>query len=164
MCAPSQNREESTRESEKTQRVDTTQAAVSRTSFERNNYVDRTLCRIFRSLFSSLPLTLAMSMSYSVTHDSEHHRFIVMQAGSKDTPQTSTGAYLEYHLSDDDHVADFAHTFTPAAQRGKGLAAIATNYAFEYARKQGWKVIPSCTYVAETFLPKNPQHADLIKQ
>ncbi len=55
-------------------------------------------------------------------------------------------AYLDYALDGD--VLDAQHTCTPPALRGRGLAAVVTAAAFEYARAHALRVRPTCRYVA----------------
>ena len=65
-------------------------------------------------------------------------------------------------------VMDITHTFVPEGGRGKGLAAVLTEAAFDAAALRGaagkdvpWseaiKVRPSCSYVSDTFLQRNPR-------
>jgi predicted GNAT family acetyltransferase len=46
-----------------------------------------------------------------------------------------------------DKVLNFAHTFVPPAQRGRGIAEQLVQGAVEDARSRGFKIIPSCWYV-----------------
>jgi len=81
-----------------------------------------------------------------------------------DSKGQHTGAELTYTLKRvaNDTVADFNHTFTPPAFHGQGLAGLLTSFAFNTAKEQGWKVIPSCSYISNTFLPKNPQFQPVV--
>jgi predicted GNAT family acetyltransferase len=42
---------------------------------------------------------------------------------------------------------DFYRTFVPDALRGRGVAAVLTRHALDYAAQEGYTVIPSCSYV-----------------
>lgn len=46
---------------------------------------------------------------------------------------------------------DFYHTFVPNALRGKGLAAVITQAALDYAQAHGYRVVAGCSYV-ETYM------------
>jgi predicted GNAT family acetyltransferase len=53
------------------------------------------------------------------------------------------------------------HTFVPDTMRGGGVAGKITRHAFEYCEQNGLKVVPTCTYISDTFLPKNKDLARL---
>jgi phosphotransferase system enzyme I (PtsI) len=53
------------------------------------------------------------------------------------------------------------HTFVPKELRGKGLAGQLARAALDEARRQGWRVIPHCSYV-DSFIKRNPGFADLL--
>lgn len=53
------------------------------------------------------------------------------------------------------------HTYVPAALRGRGLAAVLVSEAFAYARSQGLKIRPQCSYVA-SYARRHPETRDLI--
>ena len=55
----------------------------------------------------------------------------------------------------------FDHTYVPEALRGKGVAAMVVRAALDEARRQQWKVVPLCSYVA-AFIRRNPAYADLV--
>lgn len=58
-------------------------------------------------------------------------------------------------------VMDVNHTWTEPDLRGNGLALRVFEAMAEYARKNGYKVIPSCPYVAARF-EERPELADLL--
>ena len=49
-----------------------------------------------------------------------------------------------------DNVLDLQHTFVPPELRGRGIAATLCTAAFEYAKSNDKKLVPSCTYISET--------------
>merc|ERR1712232_201104 len=49
---------------------------------------------------------------------------------------------------------DIRSTYTPTSMRGKGYAAILCDYACDYAERRGVNVIPSCSYVRFSYMPK----------
>ncbi len=69
-------------------------------------------------------------------------------------------AYVEY--TQDGAVLDFGHTFVPTALRGRGLAERVVRAGFEYARRQGLTVVPSCPYVSGAFLRRHPEWRTLV--
>lgn len=48
-------------------------------------------------------------------------------------------------------LVDAVHTFTPAVLRGQGIAAAMMERLISDARAEGFRIIPSCTYVAAQF-------------
>ncbi|EEF48333.1 acetyltransferase At1g77540 [Ricinus communis] len=64
-------------------------------------------------------------------------------------------AYLEYVLRNDGKVMDILHTYVPRSKRGLGLASHLCVAAFNHAKSHSMSVIPSCSYVSDTFLPRN---------
>lgn len=64
-------------------------------------------------------------------------------------------AILEYRTVDA-QTLDFHHTYVPSALRGRGVAAILAKAGLAFAKQQGYKVIPSCSYI-EVYLQRHPQ-------
>ena len=85
-------------------------------------------------------------MTATVTHEPDRQRFVITEDGAE--------ALLEYRMVTPD-VIDFVHTYTPAALRGRGLAARLVETGVSHARERGWRVIGSCSYVA-AWLERNP--------
>lgn len=57
---------------------------------------------------------------------------------------------------------NFNHTYVPPSLRGQGIAERIVREAVTYAREQGFRVIPSCSYV-RVFFKRHPQYADLLR-
>ncbi|KAI8014402.1 Acetyltransferase [Camellia lanceoleosa] len=77
-------------------------------------------------------------------------------------------AYIQYQLRDGGKVMDILHTFVPSSKRGLGLASHLCVSAFTHAHSHSMSVLPTCTYVSDTFLPRNPSwksvlHSDDLK-
>ena len=53
------------------------------------------------------------------------------------------------------------HTVVPAALQGRGIAALLVQAALDWARAEGLKVRPVCSYVA-SYLQRHPQQQDLL--
>lgn len=90
-------------------------------------------------------------MSLDIQHDTRHHRFTTAVDGFE--------AYVEYELAGD-NIA-ITHTIVPAAIGGRGIAGDLVKQAFDYARAEGLKVIPVCSY-AQGWVGKHPEYADLV--
>ncbi|KAM0873341.1 hypothetical protein ACQ4PT_038138 [Festuca glaucescens] len=88
--------------------------------------------------------------------------------------QTPDGeAFLQYRLVDlsrtssgrggaSPAVMDMVHTYVPGSKRGLGLAARLCDAAFAHARSHGMRVIPTCSYISDTYLPRNPAWNELL--
>ncbi|GLJ12008.1 hypothetical protein SUGI_0181910 [Cryptomeria japonica] len=59
-------------------------------------------------------------------------------------------------------VMDITHTFVPTSMRGMGMAQHLCNAAFRHAQLNSLSIIPSCSYVSETFLPRNPDMKAIV--
>ncbi|XP_051139309.1 acetyltransferase At1g77540-like [Andrographis paniculata] len=72
-------------------------------------------------------------------------------------------AYLEYEMrGDGGKVMDITHTYVPPSKRGLGLAAHLCVAAFTHARNHSCSVVPTCSYVSDTFLPRNPDWNSIV--
>ncbi|ONK58205.1 uncharacterized protein A4U43_C09F9560 [Asparagus officinalis] len=82
-------------------------------------------------------------------------------------------AYLQYYLRDvtptveEDEkrkitVMDMVHTFVPGSKRGLGLANRLCAAAFDHARRNSLFVVPTCSYISDTFLPRNPSWMSVV--
>ena len=90
-------------------------------------------------------------MDIEVKHDKENERFVAEVEGDK--------AYLSYSISDNE--INFHRTFTPPGSRGKGIAKSVVEYAFNYAKENNLKVIPTCSYV-QAFVERNDKYKDFL--
>ncbi len=79
-----------------------------------------------------------MSDKLVIHHDRAALRFETIVDGHR--------AYLAY-VDLGQQTLDMYRTFVPDALRGKGIAAALTQHALDYARREGYVVIPSCSYV-----------------
>ncbi len=87
-----------------------------------------------------------------VQHDIERQRFEARLPGGT--------AFLAYATAGD-KVLEMYSTFVPGKERGKGVAAALVEAALAHARAEGYRVIPSCWYVA-LWIRRHPQYADLV--
>ncbi|MCX6816155.1 MAG: GNAT family N-acetyltransferase [Candidatus Aenigmarchaeota archaeon] len=80
-------------------------------------------------------------------------QFFIEAAGRK--------AVLDYVIDGDR--MDIFHTFTAEELRGLNLAEKLTQAAFEFAKKNNLKVVPTCPYVKDTFLKKHKEFDKMIE-
>ncbi|KAI0507781.1 hypothetical protein KFK09_013909 [Dendrobium nobile] len=59
-------------------------------------------------------------------------------------------------------VMDMLHTYVPRSKRGMGLAKHLCVAAFSHAQSRSMLVIPTCSYISDTFLPQNPSWSPLV--
>lgn len=93
-----------------------------------------------------------MKQPLAVRHEPEARRFAANLDGKT--------AYLTYRELDG-RILDLDHTFVPREHRGGGIASQLTAEALAYARDRGYKVVPSCPFVA-AYIGRHPQHRDLL--
>lgn len=86
-----------------------------------------------------------------IRHDQSVHRFTSTVDGHD--------AFLEYER--EGAVLAITHTVVPPEIGGRGIAARLVEAALEFARGEGLKVAPRCSY-AEAHLRRHPEHADLM--
>ncbi len=88
-----------------------------------------------------------------IVHDQPGQRFLA---------QTEKGTAILAYDRPADGVMDIYSTFVPLAARGRGIAARLVEAAVAHARAQGYRIVPSCSYVV-TWLRAHPDQADLIR-
>lgn len=86
-----------------------------------------------------------------VIHDSRTSRFHTDVEGHR--------GELDYVLRGS--VMTITHTGVPPAIGGRGVAAELTRVALETARREGWTVVPACSYAA-AFIRRHPEFSDLV--
>ena len=59
-------------------------------------------------------------------------------------------------------VLDIQHTYTPPPFRGREIAARLTEAAFAYARDEGLRVVPTCSYTA-LYVAQHPEVRALVQ-
>ncbi|GAB2585460.1 N-acetyltransferase [Dyella jejuensis] len=89
-------------------------------------------------------------MALDIRHLATAHRF--------ETNVDGFTCELDYRLQD--HVMTITHTGVPGEVGGRGIASELVRAAFETARKEGWKVVPACSY-ARIWLERHPDYAGL---
>ncbi|CAN1176183.1 Acetyltransferase At1g77540 [Linum perenne] len=71
-------------------------------------------------------------------------------------------AYLQYVMREGGRVMDIVHTFVPSSKRGLGMASHLCSAAFSHAGSNSISVIPTCSYVSDTFLDRNPSWKSIV--
>jgi hypothetical protein len=90
-------------------------------------------------------------MELTVTHHAAANRFEASPGGHLAMcSYRRTGNVLVLH-----------HTEVPSALAGQGVAAALVQAALAWAREQGLKVQPSCSYVA-AYMRRHPETLDLL--
>ena len=90
-------------------------------------------------------------MDIQVKHNPKSQRF--------ETNFDGQSAYLSYSFQGDS--VCFDHTFVPEDLRGRGVASALVRKGLEEARRQHWKIVPRCSFVA-AFLERHPEFAELV--
>jgi predicted GNAT family acetyltransferase len=70
-------------------------------------------------------------------------------------------AFLEYEEHEPGKV-NYYHTEVPTSHKGKGLGNILAKAAFDWAVQNNKKVIPSCWFIRDVFLPKNSEYQKIV--
>lgn len=86
-----------------------------------------------------------------ISHQSEAKRFTATVEGHE--------AQLTYRLGERRLTID--HTGVPAAIGGRGVAGELVRAALDFARSEGLKVVPACSYAA-AYIQRHPGYADLV--
>lgn len=58
---------------------------------------------------------------------------------------------------------DLFHTFTDIELRGQGIAEKLAQAAFEFAKKNNLRVVPTCDYVRDYFLKKHREWDSIVE-
>jgi uncharacterized protein len=93
----------------------------------------------------------ARNMDVEIRHEPERGRFIAEAQGTK--------SYVRYVLDGD--VLDLTSTFVDPAVRGRHVGEALVKTALEYARENGYRVIPTCWFV-ETVVRRHKQYQPLL--
>ncbi|MBX3642540.1 MAG: N-acetyltransferase [Rubrivivax sp.] len=87
-----------------------------------------------------------------IEHDAAASAFVARVEGGL--------AECAYRLQGD--VMNLVHTEVPPASEGRGIAAALVQAALAYARAQGLRVRPSCSYV-RSYMRRHPDTLDLLE-
>lgn len=90
-------------------------------------------------------------MPYDIRHDPSAGKFFIRVDGQE--------AFLKYSKVEEGKL-DYRSTFVPPAGRGKGLGALLVEEGLTWAKKEGYKIVPSCSFVA-AYIDASPKYADI---
>ena len=93
-----------------------------------------------------------MSDAPAIVHNSAESRFEAELGGRL--------AVCVYHRRGD--VLHLSHTEVPAAAQGRGVAAALVRETLAWARREGLRVRPLCSYVA-AYMRRHPETRDLLE-
>ena len=93
-------------------------------------------------------------MSGETRHDPENTRFVIALEGAVAT--------LEYHHAGE-RTLDFTSTFVPVEHRNKRVGERLVLDALDYARENGYRVIPSCPFV-RAVARRHREYQDLLTE
>lgn len=68
-------------------------------------------------------------------------------------------AEIDYRINGD--TIAMYHTGVPPAYQGQGIAAVITEYALDWAKENGYKVNPLCSYI-RIYIQRHPQYQDNV--
>ena len=102
-------------------------------------------------------------MQLDVQHDPDASRFHVPpEVIDNDTQHkmANMGTVLSYHKVGE-KVLDFRSTLVPPHLRSHGVGTELVRHALDWARQEGYQVVPSCPFVA-WFIENNPEYQDVV--
>jgi predicted GNAT family acetyltransferase len=89
-------------------------------------------------------------MNLEIRHLNQAHRF----------EATVDGHVCELDYSLHGAVMTITHTGVPEQVGGRGIAGELVRTALETARREGWRVVPACSY-AKLWMERHPAYSDL---
>ncbi|MDP8221513.1 MAG: GNAT family N-acetyltransferase [Candidatus Stygibacter frigidus] len=92
-------------------------------------------------------------MRNEVIHDTERNQFYLEFERKR--------ALMDYRKISDT-ILEYHRTYVPRALRKQGLASLVVHKALEYARENGFKVIPACSFVKQ-FIETHKGFEDLVE-
>jgi predicted GNAT family acetyltransferase len=90
-------------------------------------------------------------MSPQIEHDRAGSRFVTHVDGQL--------CVADYRLAGT--LMTMHHTYVPPPLEGRGIAAALVAEALAHARREGWRVRPSCSYVAR-YMQRHPDTLGLL--
>lgn len=93
-------------------------------------------------------------MEYKIQQNSEQNRFEAIFEGR-------VIGLVDYEYSPSRNSLIIPHTEVSEEFGGQGIAAALNKEVLEFARKNGYRVIPVCSYT-RTYVERHPQYQDLI--
>lgn len=91
-------------------------------------------------------------MNLNIKHDNKSNKFFVLIGGKESS--------LRYEKMNH-NVLDAKLMFVPKNMRGQGIASRLVEQVISYAKKNGQKIKPTCSYIQE-YLESHPKHKDIL--
>lgn len=88
-----------------------------------------------------------------VRRDEEARRFVTSVDGGE--------AYLAWAGAGEESTVDYRSTYVPPPARGRGVGTRLVLAALEDARDRGWRVVPTCPFVADV-VQRHPEYAEIL--
>jgi len=103
----------------------------------------------------STPTSSASGPALDVVHNRTEQRFEARVDGLL--------CVADYHLTDgpSGRVLHMTHTGVPRPLEGRGIAAALVRSALDWARAEGFKVNPACSYV-RSYMQRHKESQDLL--
>ena len=90
-------------------------------------------------------------MTIAIDHQSDRQRFVAIVEGQE--------CVVDYQISG--NTMTITHTGVPASLGGRGIASQLARFALDVAKREGWRVVPACSYVA-AWIEKHPEYQGLL--
>ena len=108
-------------------------------------------------------------MALNIQHDPDQSRFHVPPDSLDESAEPGSAAHmanLGMVLSYKEirpGVVEFKSTLVPPHLRGQGLGSQLVRQALDWARAEGYKVVPLCPFTAR-YIEDNPEYQDLLEE
>lgn len=90
----------------------------------------------------------------TIEHEESGNRFVMKMKDDE--------AFISYDKPND-RTLNIFHTEVPEAFEGQGVGSKLARYALDYARANGYKVVPSCPFV-NSWLQKHHEYDDVVER
>jgi predicted GNAT family acetyltransferase len=80
------------------------------------------------------------------------------EAGRFEVQLNGQTAVLDYSISNKSIY--YTHTTVPSALEGRGIGSALAKAGMEFARENGYKVVPICSFI-RTYMDRHPEVSDL---
>ena len=98
---------------------------------------------------------MAISRPLSIEHDTSRNRFVAV------LDDEGQEAVVTYQRKNDQ--LGITHTGVPPQYRRRGIAGEMVQHVIDYARTEGLRVVPYCSYVVH-YLNEHPDQKDVLQQ
>ncbi len=109
-------------------------------------------CRVTESMLFAYTHIKYDAMEYEVRHNEGKHRFEASENGHM--------ALVEYQILDRG-LMNIYHTEVPDSIEGLGVGSALMREALAFARKNHYKVLPTCSF-AQVYVGMHPNYQDML--